>query len=81
MRATMTKGAGIVRTDAGLRETIGVVEALLRDYEGLPSAPYSQHPRETHNLLRVAEAVTKGAFARRENVGLHYSLDLIPPAT
>ena len=76
MRHTMTQNAGIVRTDAGLTLAVAEIGALLADYENLPSAPYSQHARETHNLLLCAAEVATGALARRENVGLHFNADL-----
>ncbi|MER3497092.1 MAG: hypothetical protein C4321_10350, partial [Chloroflexota bacterium] len=76
MRHTMTEHAGIVRTDRGLQEAIVDLAALLRDYQTLPAAPFSQHARETCNLLQCAISVAQGALARRENVGLHYNADL-----
>ena len=80
LRKQMTKGAGIVRTDEGLEETLEVVEQLLREYDQLPTAPFSTHPLETHNLLIAARYVVQGALSRRINVGLHFNSDLLTTA-
>ncbi|HEY0867537.1 MAG TPA: FAD-binding protein, partial [Fimbriimonas sp.] len=77
LQRSMTAGVGIVRTDAGLAETERTVVSLIAEADALPEAPFSTHPLETHNLLRAALHVVRGALARRENVGLHYNEDLV----
>ena len=72
----MTKGAGIVRTMAGLRETAHVVDGLIAEYDSLSDAPFSSHPIETKNLLISAKYVAYQALARTHNIGLHYNEDL-----
>jgi L-aspartate oxidase len=76
LRHAMTNHVGIVRTFAGLHETEATLTSLLAEYERLPSAPFSAHPRETHNLIVAATHVVRGALARDRNVGLHYNEDL-----
>jgi len=72
----MTNEAGIVRTFHGLREARETVDGLLREFYTLPPAPFSAHPRETHNLLVAARYVLDGAIRRDRNVGLHFNADL-----
>lgn len=72
----MTSGAGIVRTTAGLRRTIEVIDSLLRDYDSCNDAPFSAHPLETRNLLIAARYVAQQGLDRSENIGLHYNEDL-----
>lgn len=73
----MTKDAGIVRTNSGLEETISTINSLISEYDSLSDAPFSSHPIETKNLLISAKYVAEQAFARKENIGLHYNEDLI----
>ncbi|HLK13486.1 MAG TPA: L-aspartate oxidase [Fimbriimonadaceae bacterium] len=73
---TMTEHVGIVRTDAGLEEAARTIAVAMEEYKQLPPAPHSIYPLETRNLLVVAGLVIDGARRRRENVGLHYNLDL-----
>jgi len=77
LQRAMTAEVGIVRSFIGLKETLGVIEGLLEEYDALPSSPYSQHPLETHNLLIAARCVVEGALHRTENIGLHFNQDLI----
>jgi L-aspartate oxidase len=76
LQRTMTQHVGIVRNDAGLREALSDVEALLAEYDSLPEAPFLPYALETRNLLVAAWHVAGGALARRENVGLHFNEDL-----
>lgn len=73
----MTKGAGIVKTNEGLAETQAVLGKLLKEYERLPSAPFSGYSLETRNLILAAQYVVNGAMERQANVGLHYNVDLV----
>jgi L-aspartate oxidase len=80
----MTESVGIVRSDVGLRNAQEQIERLLTEYDQLAGAPHSQYSLETHNLLMAAREVVRGALGRRENVGLHFNVDLkdaTPPNT
>lgn len=76
LQLSMTEGAGIVRTHAGLRATQQKVQSLLDEYAAHAGAPFSTYSRETHNLLVTAQYVVQGAIDRQQNVGLHYNTDL-----
>jgi L-aspartate oxidase len=80
LQRIMMQEAGIVRTFAGLREAEKIIADLIVEYEHGASAPYSQHPLETHNLLLAARHVVRGALERKENVGLHFNADLVRSA-
>lgn len=73
----MTKEVGIVRSNAGLIETVKAINEMLTEYDTLPDAPFSPHPIETRNLLLAARYVAAQAVARKENIGLHYNIDLV----
>lgn len=77
LQKQMTLSAGIVRTDKGLTETVRLIDNLFSEYARLPSAPFSAHPLETHNLMVAARCVAVGALNRRENIGLHFNSDLV----
>ncbi len=77
LQHTMTDKVGIERTNLGLAQAQEEIQDLLDDFDRQPSAPYSQHPLETRNMLVAARFVVEGALARKENVGLHYNLDLV----
>ncbi|MDR3689928.1 MAG: L-aspartate oxidase [Fimbriimonas sp.] len=76
LQRAMTAGVGIVRSSDGLRNTLGVVNGLVEEYDSLPFSPYSQHPLETRNLLIAARSVVESALRRTSNVGLHFNQDL-----
>lgn len=77
LRNVMTECVGVIRSDAGLERARNKIEQLISAYNELPEAPYDQYALETHNLLVVAREVVHAALARRENVGLHYNVDLV----
>ncbi len=77
LQRTMTANVGIVRSLDGLRDTLGVVNGIIEEYDSLPSSPYSQHPLETRNLLIAARSVVEGALHRKSNIGLHFNQDLV----
>ncbi len=77
LQRTMTANVGIVRSLDGLRDTLGVVNGIIEEYDSLPSSPYSQHPLETRNLLIAARSVVEGALHRKANIGLHFNQDLV----
>lgn len=80
LQHAMTDGVGIVRTNSGLANARSKVSVLLEEYASLPGAPFSQYSLETHNLLVTGLLVIDGAIQRRENVGLHYNVDLVNAA-
>ena len=68
---TMWKGAGVVRTRAGMQEAIRVLEAM---------SPRLAHPRtrrshEAANLHLAGLLVARSALAREESRGAHYRTD------
>lgn len=76
LRKNCTDNAGITRSNRGLQEGMRVNRALIEQYSASARAPFSQHALETHNLLVAAGKLFAGALERRENVGLHYNVDL-----
>jgi L-aspartate oxidase len=76
LQHAMTRGAGIVRNNKGLQETLAAIDQLSAEYHALPDAPFAIYPLETENLLIAARNVVNGAINRRENVGLHFNEDL-----
>lgn len=81
LQKQMTQGAGIVRTDKGLRETVEVIDRLEEDYMAIHAAPFGRYSLETLNLIQAARYVATGALDRRANIGLHYNLDVIDPSS
>lgn len=77
LQRLMTRRVGIVRSDEGLLEAEKRCQALTEEYDHLPAAPWSNYSSEARNLLLGAKFVIRGAIARRENIGLHYNVDLI----
>lgn len=76
LRHGLTEFLGIVRTNAGMEEMSGKLSQLHHQYLSAEPAPYTQYSVETENLLIAAKFVIDGALARRQNVGLHYNVDL-----
>jgi L-aspartate oxidase len=76
IQRTMTERAGIVRTFKGLAEALETIDAAEAQYLALPKAPFAPYPLETWNIIQAALHVVKGALNRKENVGLHFNLDL-----
>lgn len=91
LQRAMTEHAAIVRTDKGLANAARTIGRLTEDYAKHEGAPFSPHGVETRNLLTIGGALVEAARARRENVGLHYNVDLngdasprngeVPPAS
>ncbi|MBX3110952.1 MAG: L-aspartate oxidase [Fimbriimonadaceae bacterium] len=75
MQHAMSQDVGIFRTDAGLAAIHKRIGKWLREYDRLPSAPYSTYSCEARNLLVVASLVVEAAQSRKENVGLHFNQD------
>ncbi len=69
----MTRDAGVLRSDAGLREAAGELATLLAIPDEHP-APGTETWRAT-NLLTVATALVTAALAREETRGSHWRED------
>lgn len=81
LQRTMTDYVGIVRTNKGLAEARQRIKELIADYKSQPKAPFSVYCLEAYNLLLAGQQVVEMAIARKENVGLHYNLDLVNGAS
>lgn len=77
LEKVMTEHVGIVRRNAGLAEALAKVEELHEEYMSLPAAPPDVYSLEAENLLVAAKYVINGAIQRKQNVGLHFNLDLV----
>ena len=75
MQHAMSQDVGIFRTDAGLSGVASRLGKWMKEYDRLPSAPYSTYSCEARNLLVVASLVVGAARDRKENVGLHFNQD------
>ena len=77
LRSTMTNNVGLVKSDTRLshaRQRISEIRS-----EIVPvwhSTKPTQSMVEFRNLIICAELVTEASMARRENVGLHWNIDL-----
>ena len=77
LRKIMTDNVGLVKSDKTLNDALAELEILRRRV--LPvwhTTKPSQAMVELRNLLICAELVIRSSLNRRENVGLHYNIDL-----
>ncbi len=77
LRKIMTDYVGLVKSDERLNDALAELERL-RD-KVLPvwhTKKPSQAMVELRNLLICAELVISSSLNRRENIGLHYNIDL-----
>lgn len=70
IRRTMWEGAGIVRDDAGLEESLAELRGMEHDMPVEPSDPAAA---ELANLHQVAILVVRSAILRKESRGLHFN--------
>ena len=70
MREIMTRGVGVVRTEASLADAEA---GLARLQKSTPEAAW-----RTHRQLSVAQLITKSARGRRESQGSHRRADFPP---
>ena len=70
MREIMTRGVGVVRTEASLADAQA---GLARLEQATPDAAW-----RTHRQLSVAQLITKSARGRRESQGSHRRADFPP---
>lgn len=76
LQTSMSKHAGIFRTDSGLEKATQVVAKLTAEYEAGAHSAFSSYAAEAENLLSVACHILEAAKARRQNIGLHFNADL-----
>ena len=78
LQEIMTNYVGIVRSDLRLQRAFDRLNLIFRETEELYNRSVLTEPlSELRNLIACAYLIIKQAMARRQNVGLHYSIDLI----
>lgn len=78
LRSTMTLDVGLVKSDARLKRAKRRITHLSEEVELVwRTCKPTQDLVELRNLLDAASLVVNSSIARRENVGLHYNLDLV----
>jgi succinate dehydrogenase / fumarate reductase flavoprotein subunit len=81
LQAAMQEGAGIARTDAGLRTCLETILALKRRADHVRVAgsrlynPGWHTARDLRFMLVISEAIVRGAIERRESRGAHWRTD------
>ncbi len=76
VQAIMTNYVGIVRSDLRLQRAFDRLEILYKENEALYlKTTISPKLCELRNLINVAYIIIKHARARKESVGLHYSMN------
>jgi succinate dehydrogenase flavoprotein subunit len=81
LQAAMQEGAGIARTDAGLRTCLDTILALKRRTDNVHVAgsrlynPGWHTARDLRFMLVISEAIVRGAIERRESRGAHWRTD------
>lgn len=77
LQEIMSNYVGIVRSDLRLQRAFDRMNLIFRETEELYNrSVLTEELSELRNLIACAYLITKQARARRENVGLHYSIDL-----
>ena len=78
LQEIMSNYVGIVRSDLRLQRAMDRMNLIFRETEDLYNRSIlSEELSELRNLIACAYLITKQAKARRENRGLHFSIDLI----
>jgi len=81
LQAAMQEGAGIARTDAGLRTCLNTILDLKRRSDRVHVTgsrlynPGWHTARDLRFMLLVSEAIVRGAIERRESRGAHWRTD------
>jgi succinate dehydrogenase / fumarate reductase flavoprotein subunit len=81
LQAAMQEGAGIARTDAGLRTCLDIILGLKRRADHVHVAgtrvynPGWHTARDLWFMLVISEAIVRGAIERRESRGAHWRTD------
>jgi len=77
LRSTMTNDVGLVKSDSRLSRARQRISEIRGEIVPLwHSTKPTQSMVEFRNLIICAELVTEASMARRENVGLHWNIDL-----
>ncbi|MBQ0016001.1 MAG: L-aspartate oxidase [Bacteroidales bacterium] len=77
LQEIMSNYVGIVRSDLRLERALNRLNLIYRETEELYNrSVVTEELSELRNLIACAYLITKQAMARRENRGLHYSIDL-----
>jgi len=77
LRSTMTNDVGLVKSDSRLSRARQRISEIRGEIVPLwHSTKPTQSMVEFRNLIICAELVTEASIARRENVGLHWNIDL-----
>jgi L-aspartate oxidase len=78
----MSNYVGIVRSDLRLERAMVRLEILYQETESLyKRSLISKKICELRNIINVGYIIIKHATARKESIGLHYSIDYPPKAT
>jgi len=78
LQEIMSNYVGIVRSDLRLQRAFDRLNLIFRETEDLYNrSVLTEELSELRNLIACAYLITKMARARRENRGLHYSIDLM----
>ena len=77
LQSTMTDDVGLVKRDVRLQRALRRLDLLREEVDRIwRRCMPSREVIELRNMIHVSELVTSAALSRRENVGLHYNLDL-----
>jgi L-aspartate oxidase len=78
----MSNYVGIVRSDLRLERAMVRLEILYQETESLyKRSLIAKKICELRNIINVGYIIIKHAMARKESIGLHYSIDYPPKAT
>lgn len=73
----MTRDVGLVKSDSRLSRASRRIRHLSMEFEKIwTSSLPTRELVELRNLIICAELITGASMERRENVGLHYNIDL-----
>jgi L-aspartate oxidase len=76
LQSIMSNYVGIVRSDLRLKRAMDRLEILYKETEDLyEKSIVSKEICELRNMINVAYLVIKMAVARKESIGLHFSID------
>jgi L-aspartate oxidase len=78
LESIMSNYVGIVRTNRRLKRALDRLELIHQEHEDLYRQSKVSVPiMELRNMITCSYLILKMAMARRENVGLHFNLDLV----
>lgn len=78
LQEIMSNYVGIVRSDLRLQRAFDRLNLIFRETDNLYNrSVVTEELTELRNLIACSYLITKQARARRENRGLHYSIDLL----